>query len=137
MPRLDNCHQHVSNALAKDGWIIARKSVFLTDRYKNDAFIDIDATRPTNGTQSQQIYVEVKCFDFPKDTAEFHRAIGQYIVYRGIMRRAGLPATLFLAVPSRSFDKYFNPFMLEIVAQNGVNLLVVDMETEDVLQWIT
>jgi len=136
MPKLDNCHVQVSSALVTDGWTILRNSVYLTDPYKNDAYIDLEALRAANGTQPRHIYVEVKCFGFPKDTAEFHRAVGQYIVYRGIMRRANLPITLYLAVPSLSFEKYFNPTMLEIMAQEGVKLLEVDMEQERVLQWI-
>ena len=136
MPKYDYCHRQVVNALRKDGWFVASKSLFLTDAYRNDAYIDIDATRGTNGTITQHIYVEVKCFDRPKETAGFHRAIGQYIMYRGILNRVGLLSPLYLAVPSRSFSTYFNQPVLDVIAQHELKLLVVDIEQEKVLQWI-
>ena len=136
MPRPDNCHVQVSQALIKDGWSVAHKSVFLTDKYRNDVYIDIDATHASNGTQSRQIFVEVKCFALPKETAEFHRAIGQYVIYRGVIQRAAIPAALYLAVPAASFDKYFNSYMLDVMANNMVKLLKIDMEQERILQWI-
>jgi len=136
MPRPDNCQGQVSRSLIKDGWVVAHRPVFLTDRYRNDVYIDLDATHSSNGTQSRQIVVEVKCFALPKDTAAFHRAIGQYIVYRGVIQRANLPATLYLAVPASTFDTYFNDLMLHVMTQNMVKLMKVDMEQERIVQWI-
>ena len=136
MPKYNYCQGQVVNALRKDGWTVAPKSLFLTDAFRNDAYIDLDATRGANGTITQHIYVEVKCFGRPKETAEFHRAIGQYIMYRGILNRVGLLAPLYLVVPSRSFSVYFNRSVLDVMAQHEVKLLIVDIEQEKVLQWI-
>lgn len=77
MSALDKCHYQIVHALENGGWRVEKLSPHLYDR-ETDSFvvIDIDASRPTNGSGHQQLYVEVKCFPGHNFTQELYIALG-------------------------------------------------------------
>ena len=137
MPKLDDCHDQIARALQNDGWQVREKSVYVANsNITNVIYIDMQAVKGQNGTAGRNIFVEAKCFDLPRRTADLHRALGQYIVYRVILDESGLPDPLYLAVPADSLAEYFNPQILRVVQRYGIKLVVVDLAEERIIRWI-
>jgi len=68
---------------------------------------------------------------------EFHKAIGQFINYRYALQKKEPARVLYLAIPDETYRKYFVvPFVQEIIANNQIKLLVYEIETEEIVQWI-
>jgi len=64
-------------------------------------------------------------------------ALGQYLLYRTMLRREmDYDEPLFLAIPSTIYETIFSPFIQLTCHENGIKLLVVDLEAERILQWI-
>lgn len=136
MPRYDSCHDQVINALRKVGWSVARKQFRL---YADDrqVFVDLRANRGWNGNQQQILLVEIKCFPDPDDTTqELYTAFGQYILYRAVISELNIPAELYLAVPSHIFKDVFDPTALRATKDNRIQMVIINLETETIEQWI-
>ncbi len=136
MPRLDDCHEQVVRALEKDGWVVAKKQLKL---YAEDRqiFIDVRASRGSNGTQQQILLVEVKCFpDRESTTQELYIAFGQYIMYRAVLAELNIQSPLYLAVPEDVFTETFDPTALRAVKDNHIKLITVNLETEAITRWM-
>lgn len=136
MPTLDSCHQQVVNALRKAGWVIEDQSYYL--RYeKFEVYPDIRAHQ-TNGHTEEILIIEVKCFsDESNYRDDLYRAIGQYLIYRNILKLKQTIAKTYLALPSFAYDLLFkNRVVAETLNEAKINLLVVDIETEEIIQWI-
>ncbi len=136
MPVLDSCHEQVANALRKASWSVADKPVFL----RADGltfFADIQA-QLINGSVQQIIIVEVKCFSDERfDQDELYRAIGQYMLYRSVLQLRAPHLPLYLAVPSLVYERLFRKTIVQIlVSGSGIRLIVVDIEREEIIQWI-
>jgi len=134
---LDSCHEQVVNALRKAGWDVYPKIYYIEteDMVVNP---DIQAQHQVNGSSRQIIVVEVKCFeDDSKDQDELYRAIGQYLIYRNVLQVKVISATLYLAIPT---DVYQRLFLGEVVSatihEAGVKLLLIDIDREEIVQWL-
>ncbi len=137
MPAVDQCHEQVKRALQKDGWHITADPfpLFLTYRA---AYIDLEATKGVNGTQEQIILVEVKCFaEGQAPTTQLYTAIGQYIVYRAMLAEEDINTSLFLSVPEATFDMVFDDVIKRVVGENAIRIVIVDLESEQIVRWIT
>lgn len=100
MPRLDQCHSQIVRALEKTGWIVGDRPYILPVAGRRPLQIDLYARRATNGSPQTIIVVEVKCFaDERAELNELYTAIGQYTLYRSLLRQRGITDFLFLAVP--------------------------------------
>jgi hypothetical protein len=136
MPILDNCHEQVANALRKASWVVADSPVFL----RADGltfFIDIQAQQ-VNGSIQQIIVVEVKCFlDERFDQDELYRAIGQYLLYRSVLQIRAVQLPLYLAVPSLVYERLFRKAVVQqVITDSKIKLIVVDIEHEEIIQWV-
>ncbi len=136
MPKPDACQPNVAAALQKDGWQILQTDLFIDDDFTNALYLDLQISRPPNGSRTEVRFIEVKCFAAPRTTPELHRALGQAITYGVILDREGFPDPLYLAVPQATFQDYFNEAILEVVRRHDIHLLVVDLEQERIVQWI-
>ena len=96
----DSCHQQIVNALTKAGWEIDVQSPYFC---LPNMFVsrDIRAVQ-RNGSVEQIIVVEVKCFaNTDNDLDELYRAIGQYLIYRNVLK---LKKTGIQAVPCHPYE---------------------------------
>jgi hypothetical protein len=79
----------------------------------------------------------VKCFpDEESTTRDLYTSIGQYLVYRAMINQLNLPDVLYLAVPETIFTAIFDQSVLRVIAESKINLMIVDLVTETVVQWI-
>lgn len=82
--------------------------------------------------------MEVKCFpDGSADTSELYTALGQYLIYRGILEQQQINLDLYLAVPVEAYEDVFSRMALKSIEMNRVKIVVVDMEREVIVQWLT
>jgi len=79
--------------------------------------------------------VEIKCFA-DDDVAELYVAIGQYLVYRDLLKQSPTKPPLYLAVPTHAYYGIFRDAGMGVVNEAQIKLLVVDIEHEVIEQWI-
>jgi hypothetical protein len=139
LPALDSCHFQVVRALRKDHWKVTDKPKYIDDSDSEMfVYIDIEAVQETNGgeTSPRQIYIEVKCFPGKNSTQEIYISLGQYLIYRALLARQEIRAPLYLAIPHTVYESAFNMVFRQALQDNRIMVVVVDLESETIVQWI-
>ncbi|MBU7584275.1 MAG: XisH family protein [Nostoc sp. TH1S01] len=137
MPAKDIYHNAVRFALVKDGWNILTEDYTL--EYGGDRlYVDIAAEKSIAAEkQGQKILVEVKSFLGRSFIHDLEQAVGQYVVYRDILLETELDFELYLAITQGTYKSYFQRQLTQmIINRNQVKLLIVDAESEVIVQWI-
>lgn len=138
MPKLDDCHLQIVHALEKQGWRVADSPYVLPlpGTGRRPLQIDLYAQRYENDLLTTIIIVEVKCFSNRKsDWDDLYTAIGQYIVYRNLLRQRGVPDTIYLAVPVHAYKGIVSQVALPILDEIQVKMIVVDIAEEVIERW--
>jgi len=134
----DAIHDSVKNALRKDGWAITAE--FLQIEYEElEIFADLVAEREPIVAEKNgdKIIVEVKTFPGRSFIRDLQQALGQYELYADIIVLAGLEYELYLAVSSVIYEAFFlRKGTHEVIQRRQLKLLVVDLEREEITQWI-
>jgi hypothetical protein len=136
MPAKDKVHQQVVNALRKDGWTITHDPFKV--RWKTRRLlVDLGAEKLIAAQkEADKIAVEIKSFIGANDLEDLYNAIGQFILYRKALRRVDPDRVLFLAIDGKIFSQIFDdPEGESLRAEEGINLLVFDKKTEEVIRW--
>lgn len=138
MSAIDSCEPQIIRALRKQGWQIDQKPFVIRTEIRY-VLADFSVQKRANGQFEQIVIVEVKCFTNPQtDLVEFYAAVGQYLFYRSAMYAEGKEAPLFLAVPSQVYLRLQREQAVLLTLQNNhVKLIIVDIDREEVEQWIT
>jgi hypothetical protein len=132
----DQCHFQIVHALEKEGWTVANKQTRLYSETRQ-VFIDIYAEKRANGSAKNVLLSEVKCFAGSGDnTREIYTAIGQYLVYRSLLAELQIAIPLYLAIPLLAYESLFEPAARRVVQESRIKLLIVNVDTEEVAQWI-
>ncbi|MFP4338496.1 MAG: XisH family protein [Halothece sp.] len=139
MSARDFFHQVVKTALIKEQWQITHDPLSISFGGV-DMSIDLGAERLIGAEKdNQKIAVEIKSF-LAKSSAisEFHTALGQFINYRGALKREDPHRILYLAVPIITYHNFFQlEFPQLMITENQVNLVIYDPEAEVIVQWIS
>ena len=133
----DLFHDVVKEALLAEGWQITHDP-FPIDYGDVQMQIDLGAERLLAAERdAEKIAVEVKSFINPSAISEFHTAVGQYLNYRRVLRVQEPTRTLYLAVPSQTYEEFFRlRFIQEGVIEYQLYLVVYDLEDRRIVQWI-
>ncbi|MBD2526787.1 XisH family protein [Nostoc sp. FACHB-133] len=137
MPAKDLYHDAVKNALIKDGWLIIADPYII--KYEDaELYADLAAEKPIAAErQGQKIVVEIKSFVGKSQMYDFHNALGQYIVYRNLIQVSEPEYNLYLAIDDIVYFNFFQrPSVQLITRQNNLQLIVVDTQQEQIVQWI-
>ncbi len=137
MARLDKIPNAVKNALIKDGWDITDDPY--TIRYEEMTLqADLAAERVIAAERAgRKIVVEIKSFIGHSRTQDFKLALGQYNLYLGLLELTEPDRKLYLAIGDRIYAKYFRQKAVQAIAERfQLALLVVNLETEEIVQWI-
>jgi hypothetical protein len=135
MPAVDSCEPAVIRAFEKAGWeileqpvklLIAKKEIFLADlRLRQVA------------SHQTVVVVEVKCFSSENVLPDFYSAIGQYLHYRAALAIMGIDEPVYLSIPLSIFDDFFRRSSVQYVINDvKIKLVIVDLDHEEILQWI-
>ncbi|AFZ02001.1 XisH family protein [Calothrix sp. PCC 6303] len=138
MPAKDIYHDAIKNALIKDGWTIIADPY--TIKYEDaELFADLAAEKPVAVERHGQIIiVEVKSFISPSLMRDFELALGQYILYRNLLAVTEPEYKLYLAIKDSIYENFFQRKSIQLtLQQNQLNLIVVDIEQEEIIQWIS
>jgi hypothetical protein len=137
MPAKDIFHEVVKRALQKEGWQITHDPLSLRVGGVKVS-IDLGAEQLIAAErEGEKIAVEVKSF-LERSSAiyEFHTALGQFINYRGALRREEPVRVLYLAVPLSTYESFFQlDLPKEIMEENQVKMIIYDIKREVIAQW--
>ncbi|TAE61737.1 MAG: XisH protein [Nostocales cyanobacterium] len=137
MPAKDIYHDAIKNALIKDGWKITADPYKI--KYKDaELFADLSAEKPIAAEQNgRKIIVEIKSFLSPSPMRDFELALGQYILYRNLINLTEPEYKIYLAIKESTYQNFFTRDSIkEIVQLNQILMIVVNVEKEEILQWI-
>ncbi|MEI3651255.1 MAG: XisH family protein [Dolichospermum lemmermannii FEM_B0920] len=138
MSAKDVFHQVVKKALQKDGWQITHDPLSISVGGVNLS-IDLAAEKLIAAErEGEKIAVEIKSFlERSSAISEFHTALGQFINYRGALRRRQPERVLYLAVPLTTYKTFFNlDFPRDMIEENQVKMIIYDVEHEVIAEWI-
>ncbi len=137
MPAKDIYHEAVKNALIKNGWTITADPY--TIKYEDaELYADLAAEKPIAAERNgRKIIVEIKSFISPSPMRDFENALGQYILYRNLLKLNNQDYEIYLAVRDSIFDTFFQRKSIQAVVKlNEIALLVFNNEREEIIQWI-
>ncbi|MCC5644587.1 XisH family protein [Nostoc sp. CHAB 5824] len=134
----DVFHQQVKKALIKDGWIITHDPFTIRISEAIKLQIDLAAENSIAAERNtEKIAVEIKSFIADSDISEFHTALGQYLNYCQALEEQEADRILYLAVPSETYQNFFQlPFVQRALQRYQVKLIVYDPRQEEIRQWI-
>lgn len=138
MPAKDLYHDAVKAALIKDGWIILADPYRI--QYKDvDLYADLAAEQPIAAErEGQKIVVEIKSFVGRSPMTDFHNAVGQYAVYRSLIEATEPTYQLYLAIDDITYKNFFTREGIAfIVRASQIFLLVVNIDQQEIVQWIS
>ena len=137
MSRKDFYHEHVKEALEKDGWRVTHDPL----RYKLGNVlhaIDLGAERILAAEKKgRKIAIEVKNFLGPSDTNEFHKMVGQFVDYTIILDHYDKDRILYIAIPEETYFGYFQEEIAQIALKKiQARLLIFDPESKLIKKWM-
>jgi hypothetical protein len=137
MPAKDLYHDGFKNALLKDGWQIIRDPYTIS--YEGlKLFADL-AGKKLFSVQKEDtnIVVEIKSFLSLSLIHEFQCALGQYILYRTLLRQLHPDYRLYLAVEQEAYETFFQTKGIQLVIKEyKILLIVINIVQEEIVQWI-
>jgi hypothetical protein len=135
MSRKDTYHDLVKSALMKQGWRISHDPYFLQSDPKLS--IDLGAERIIAADKNRdKIAVEVKSFIADSQVTELQRSVGQYGIYRELLKIQEPDRELYLAVPIDAFENIFSRQVGKVAINSFKLKLIVFSFDEEELQWI-
>lgn len=138
MAALDICEPQMLRAFAKDGWRVEDKPYSIRTSLTRTVFADFSLYRIIDNKIEFIIVVEVKCFSNPtNDLHEFYTAVGQYQLYANALMLEEKDHPLFLAMPNNAYERLVDdPAIQNTLSKIMVKLVLVDLEKEEITQWI-
>lgn len=137
MPAKDIYHNHVKNALIKDGWTITHDPLAMKWG-KKDMYADLGAEKILAAEKKERkIAVEVKSFVGVSIIKDLRDALGQFVLYHDILKRTEPDRILYLAIRHAVFLDIFEEPVGQLLLENQrVRLIVFNHRTEEVIKWI-
>ena len=139
MPAKDIIHDAVKAALVKDGWTITHEP--LSVRLSNFRVM-IDFAAEKIGVAEKvsgriAIAVEAKSFVGASVIDDLEKAVGQYKLYEKILAKTEPDRTLYLGISQRTYSDVFDtPAGRLVIAELGIKIVVIDLDSQEVAQWI-
>lgn len=137
MPARDTYHQHVVDALTRDGWVVTHDPLIVRVGAK-DVFIDLGAERFVAAEKAgRKIAVEVRSFVAASEVRELEVTLGQFVLYGDALARREPDRVLYVAVRAQVYRDIFLEPMGAMLLENGrLRLIVFDPENREVVKWI-
>ena len=140
MSRRDSYHYACKTALIRDGWTITHDPLPIT--YRGTAVSTDLGAEKSHANEGQQIAVEliaveVKDLDGQSVLSDFEKALGQFHLYRTLLKLRDPKRKIFLAVRKKVYDEFFQrPAIQEVISASEVPLIVFDEQKEEIVKWI-
>ena len=139
MPAIDQCEPQIIRALEKSGWKVTHNPFAIKIERNKAGYIFADLRLEHDTENEHIIIVEVKCFDSSRTILEeFYHAVGQCVVYRNALANNDITTAVYLALPTIAYETFFQKQLIQSVVNDiQLQLIVIDLEKEEVVQWIT
>ncbi len=138
MPAKDLYHEAVKNALIKDGWTITADP-YPIEYEDAELYPDLAIEKYISEEQRQRkIIIEIKSFLGPSMIKDFEMALGQYIFYRDLIQLGQDEyQEIYLAIKDEIYETFFQRKSIQaVIKRHQLDLLVVNIEKEEIVQWI-
>lgn len=137
MPRLDIIHNAVKNSLINDGWTIT-DDPYIIEYGRTKLYADLGAERSIAAERAEQkIVVEVKSFIGASKLQDLKETLGQYDIYRYLLEATTPERKLYVAISVSAYKTFFNQDVIQLILnRHQLPLIVVDIEREEIVQWI-
>jgi len=137
MAARDKIHYNVKNALTKDGWTITHDP-YRIEYGTDNVYADLAAERVIAATKgSEKILVEIKSFVGASIIQDFKEAYGQYMLYLDALEDIGLEYKLYIALSNIAYRIIRQRPLISLSLQRKtVPLIIVNLNTEEVIEWI-
>jgi hypothetical protein len=139
MPAKDFYHDHVKNALLKDGWTITHDPLTIVlDDTRDNLYVDLGAERLLAAEKdARKIAVEVKSFISGSKLTDLENALGQYVLYHDILAEHEPERVLYLAIREDVFTTLINQaFWRLLLRHKRLRLLLFDDVKQEVVRRI-
>jgi hypothetical protein len=133
----DIYHDAVKNSLIKDGWTITFDPYPIKyEEVKLQA--DLAGEKTVSAIkEEQQIVIEIKSFLSRSPMREFETALGQYLIYQTFLSLTHPQYKIYLAVGDKIYEKFFTKTAIQLIIKKyDILLLVININKEEILQWI-
>ncbi|WP_050766331.1 element excision factor XisH family protein [Microcystis aeruginosa] len=122
--------------MIKDGWTITHDPFHLRWGRK-DMYVDLGAKKLILAERlEQKIAVEVKSFLGESELQACRDAIGQFAIYRAVLRRSYPDYKLYLAIRDVIYNSFFEePIGQILIEDENLKFIVFDAEKEVISQW--
>lgn len=132
----DKFHNNVVNALKADGWHITHDPLRITIGQRQ-AYIDLGAKDMLAAEkEGHEIAVEVKSFINPSLLDDLYGAIGQYLLYKIALKDRQPAIILYLAIPTIAWQVIVDDQISRFFDELEIKLIVFDIDTNRIEQWI-
>jgi hypothetical protein len=133
----DIYHEHVKEALIKDGWTITHDPYYLDVGNDSPVEIDLGAQKLMSAERgTEKIVVEIKSFLNRSLTYDFYGAYGQFRFYRRGILKTDPERVLFLAIPNDVYSKIeLRSFYMELIEDEKIFLLIFNPLTRTIESW--
>lgn len=134
MPAKDKYHDTVIRALQKDGWIITKEQVSFPVGGRN-LWVDLQAEKEKD---ERIILIEIKGFEnIASPIAHLQQLLGQYVLYRVAVQVWKLNYPIYVAVPTPTYNSFFQEEIVKLAIQSiDMKLVVFDPNVEVITKWI-
>lgn len=86
----------------------------------------------------RRIVVEIKTFKSPSLITELERAVGQYGIYRTLLKQAPPEREIYLAIDEETYENFFQQLAIQtIINDPRIKLIIFESNSEEILQWIS
>jgi hypothetical protein len=147
MPAKDTIHNLVKEAISKDGWQIT-DDPYVISYGERFLFVDLGATvssafeKIEGGIigaerEGKRIAIEIKEFRGQSAIADLEQAIGQYMLYRVLLKRIDPTRQIYLAITASVYSDIFSePIGEAVISDLSLKLIIIDSDKAEVSQWI-
>jgi hypothetical protein len=133
----DIYHNTVRVALEKDGWTITDDPLTLPIGERS-VYVDLGAEKLLTAERAgQRIAIEIKSFVSRSPVKDLEAALGQYVLYQGIMTFREDKRPLYLAIRDDVYlDIFSEPIGRIFIENHQLKIIVFDPTTEEIVRWI-
>lgn len=137
MPRLDIIHNAVKIALIKDGWTITDDPYLLKYR-RTILYADLGAERTISVQRNnQKLVIEIKSFVGVSKIQDLKETLGQLDIYSYLLEEIEPDHQLYLAISNNTYKNIFQQDIAQLILKKRkLPLIIVDLESEEITQWI-
>ena len=137
MPRLDIIHNAVKTALIKDGWTITDDPYILKYR-RTTLYADLGAERAILAQRNnQKLVIEIKSFVGVSKIQDLKETLGQLDIYSYLLEEIEPDRKLYLAISTNTYKNIFQQDIAQLILKKRkLPLIIVDVESEEITQWI-